>query len=257
MLEIFKSGGPLMYVILLLAILGLAVVLDRLFYLIIKESKDMESMKEEIIKLVKEDKVKEAIEICGTHKSSASKVLKGVLKEVYYDDEAEISLLEEKAREIALEELPKIEKNMWLLSMAAQLSPLVGLLGTVTGMIIAFKVISETGTGDPKALASGIAQALITTAAGLIVAVPSVFSYNYLNKKIDMVLNSIEKSSVEIINVLRKSKINNTLPNPVPRFCRAPAPATRRRPPARARAAILVLRFLGELLSELCIIYYL
>nr|MBP6468548.1 MotA/TolQ/ExbB proton channel family protein [Fusobacteriaceae bacterium] len=51
---------------------------------------------------------------------------------------------------------------------------------------------------------SGIAQALITTAAGLIVAVPSVFSYNYLNKKIDMVLNSIEKSSVEIINVLRK-----------------------------------------------------
>lgn len=204
MLEIFKSGGPLMYVILLLAILGLAVVLDRLFYLIIKESKDMESMKEEIIKLVKEDKVKEAIEICGTHKSSASKVLKGVLKEVYYDDEAEISLLEEKAREIALEELPKIEKNMWLLSMAAQLSPLVGLLGTVTGMIIAFKVISETGTGDPKALASGIAQALITTAAGLIVAVPAVFSYNYLNKKIDMVLNSIEKSSVEIINVLRK-----------------------------------------------------
>ena len=154
--------------------------------------------------MVKEDKVKEAIEICGTHKSSASKVLKGVLKEVYYDDEAEISLLEEKAREIALEELPKIEKNMWLLSMAAQLSPLVGLLGTVTGMIIAFKVISETGTGDPKALASGIAQALITTAAGLIVAVPSVFSYNYLNKKIDMVLNSIEKSSVEIINVLRK-----------------------------------------------------
>ena len=132
MLEIFKSGGPLMYVILLLAILGLAVVLDRLFYLIIKESKDMESMKEEIIKLVKEDKVKEAIEICGTHKSSASKVLKGVLKEVYYDDEAEISLLEEKAREIALEELPKIEKNMWLLSMAAQLSPLVGLLRTVT-----------------------------------------------------------------------------------------------------------------------------
>ena len=109
MLEIFKSGGPLMYVILLLAILGLAVVLDRLFYLIIKESKDMESMKEEIIKLVKEDKVKEAIEICGTHKSSASKVLKGILKEVYYDDEAEISLLEEKAREIALEELPKIE----------------------------------------------------------------------------------------------------------------------------------------------------
>ena len=206
MLEIFKSGGPLMYVILLLAILGLAVVLDRLFYLIIKESKDMESMKEEIIKLVKEDKVKEAIEICGTHKSSASKVLKGVLKEVYYDDEAEISLLEEKAREIALEELPKIEKNMWLLSMAAQLSPLVGLLGTVTGMIIAFKVISETGTGDPKALASGIAQALITTAGGLSVAMPTSVFLNYFTKKSDELITQMEKITVEFLNNIRSDE---------------------------------------------------
>ena len=206
MLEIFKSGGPLMYVILLLAILGLAVVLDRLFYLIIKESKDMESMKEEIIKLVKEDKVKEAIEICGTHKSSASKVLKGILKEVYYDDEAEISLLEEKAREIALEELPKIEKNMWLLSMAAQLSPLVGLLGTVTGMIIAFKVISETGTGDPKALASGIAQALITTAGGLSVAMPTSVFLNYFTKKSDELITQMEKITVEFLNNIRSDE---------------------------------------------------
>ena len=138
------------------------------------------------------------------HKGSAAKVLRAILKEVYYDDDVEVSLLEEKAREVALEELPKLEKNMWLLSMSAQLSPLVGLLGTVTGMIVAFKVISETGTGDPKALANGISQALITTAAGLIVAVPSVFAYNFLNKKIDTVLNSIEKSSVEIINIIRK-----------------------------------------------------
>jgi biopolymer transport protein ExbB len=204
MLEIFRSGGPLMYVILLLAILGLAVVFDRLFYLMTKESENVEAIKEELIKAIKEDNIKGAIELCGTHKSSASKVLKGVLKEVYYDDEAEVSLLEEKAREIALEELPKLEKNMWLLSMAAQLSPLVGLLGTVTGMIMSFNIISQSGTGDPKALAGGIAQALITTAAGLIVAVPSVFSYNFLNKKIDNVLNSIEKSSVELINVIRK-----------------------------------------------------
>ena len=204
MLEIFRSGGPLMYVILLLAILGLAVVFDRLFYLMTKESENVEAIKEELIKAINEDNIKGAIELCGTHKSSASKVLKGVLKEVYYDDEVEVSLLEEKAREIALEELPKLEKNMWLLSMAAQLSPLVGLLGTVTGMIMSFNIISQSGTGDPKALAGGIAQALITTAAGLIVAVPSVFSYNFLNKKIDNVLNSIEKSSVELINVIRK-----------------------------------------------------
>lgn len=204
MLEVFKSGGPLMYGILLLAILGLAVVLDRLFYFTIKESKNMEKMKEDVIKLIKEDKLKEAIELCGTHKSSISKVLKGILKEVYYDEEAEIALLEEKAREVALEELPKIEKNMWILGMSAQLSPLVGLLGTVTGIILSFKVMAQSGTGDPKVLASSISIALVTTAGGLFVAIPSVFAYNYLNRRIDIILNNIEKISVEIINVLRK-----------------------------------------------------
>jgi len=204
MLEVFKSGGPLMYGILLLAILGLAVVLDRLFYFTMKESKNMEKMKEDVIKLIKEDKLKEAIELCGTHKSSISKVLKGILKEVYYDDEAEVALLEEKAREVALEELPKIEKNMWILGMSAQLSPLVGLLGTVTGIILSFKVMAQSGTGDPKVLASSISIALVTTAGGLFVAIPSVFAYNYLNRRIDIILNNIEKISVEIINVLRK-----------------------------------------------------
>ena len=204
MLEIFKSGGPLMYGILLLAILGLAVVLDRLFYLTVKESKNMEKMKEDVINLIKEDKLKEAIELCGTHKSSVSKVVKGILKEVYYDDEAEIDLLEEKAREVALEELPKIEKNMWILGMSAQLSPLVGLLGTVTGIILSFKVMAQSGTGDPKVLASSISIALVTTAGGLFVAIPSVFAFNYLNRRIDIILNNIEKISVEIINVLRK-----------------------------------------------------
>lgn len=204
MIDLFRSGGPLMYVILLLAILGLAVVFDRLFYFMSKENTSIEDIRVELVKAIKDDKIKEAIELCGTNKSSSAKVLKGILKEVYYDDTAEIALLEEKAREIALEELPKLEKNMWLLSMAAQLSPLVGLLGTVTGMILAFNVISQSGTGDPKALASGIAQALITTAGGLIVAVPAVFAYNYLNRRIDIVINSIEKTSVEIINIIRK-----------------------------------------------------
>lgn len=204
MLEVFRSGGPLMYVILLLAIFGLAVVFDRIFYIMVKENENIDMIKEEVIKAVKEDNIKGAIELCGNYKSSVAKVIKGILKEVYYDDEVEVSLLEEKAREVALDELPKLEKNMWLLSMSAQLSPLVGLLGTVTGIIMSFKAMALAGAGDPKALSSSISVALVTTAGGLFVAIPSVFAYNYLNRKIDIILNNIEKSSVEIINIIRK-----------------------------------------------------
>lgn len=204
MLEVFRSGGPIMYIILLLAILGLAVVFDRVFYFLTKENENVDMIKEEVIQLIKEDNIKGAIEVCGNYKSAVSRVIKGILKEVYYDDEVEVSLLEEKAREVALDELPKLEKNMWLLSMSAQLSPLVGLLGTVVGIILSFKVMSSAGAGDPKALASSISIALVTTAGGLFVAIPSVFAYNYLNRKIDIILNNIEKSSVEIINIIRK-----------------------------------------------------
>ena len=204
MLEVFRSGGPIMYIILLLAILGLAVVFDRVFYFLTKENENVDMIKEEVIQLIKEDNIKGAIEVCGNYKSAVSRVIKGILKEVYYDDEVEVSLLEEKAREVALDELPKLEKNMWLLSMSAQLSPLVGLLGTVVGIILSFKVMSSAGAGDAKALASSISIALVTTAGGLFVAIPSVFAYNYLNRKIDIILNNIEKSSVEIINIIRK-----------------------------------------------------
>ena len=204
MLEVFRSDGPIMYIILLLAILGLAVVFDRVFYFLTKENENVDMIKEEVIQLIKEDNIKGAIEVCGNYKSAVSRVIKGILKEVYYDDEVEVSLLEEKAREVALDELPKLEKNMWLLSMSAQLSPLVGLLGTVVGIILSFKVMSSAGAGDAKALASSISIALVTTAGGLFVAIPSVFAYNYLNRKIDIILNNIEKSSVEIINIIRK-----------------------------------------------------
>ena len=112
--------------------------------------------------------------------------------------------MEEKARERALIEIPKLENHMWLLGVVAHVTPLVGLLGTVSGMITAFRVIAVVGSGKPEMLADGISQALITTAAGLTVAIPALILYNYYNKKIDHVVNEIEKTAVEFINSLRK-----------------------------------------------------
>lgn len=204
MLEIFKSGGPLMYVILLLSVLGLAVIVDRFIYFFTKERGNTEDIKFELEKAIKTDNKKEALDLCELYSNSSSKVLRELIAEVNFEEEVKVEVLEEKAREVALSMLPKLEKHMWLLGVAANVTPLVGLLGTVSGMILAFKDIATVGTGNPEVLAVGISQALITTAAGLTVAIPSVIFYNYFNKKIDNIINDIEKSSVEVINILRK-----------------------------------------------------
>lgn len=204
MLEIFKAGGPLMYAILLLSILGLAVIVDRFIYFMFKERGDSSILKDELSEAFRTKNRKAAIELCALYNNSSTTVLSGILEEVDFDKEVNIEHLEEKAREVALHQIPILERNMWLLGVSATVTPLVGLLGTVAGMILAFKDIAKVGTGNPAILADGISQALITTAAGLTVAIPAVIFYNYFNKRIDIIINEMEKSSVELINMLRK-----------------------------------------------------
>lgn len=112
--------------------------------------------------------------------------------------------LEEKGKEVAIQQLRYLERNMWLISVAAHVAPLVGLLGTVTGMIKAFQAVALYGTGDPAVLAKGISEALYTTAGGLFVAIPAMILYNYYNKKIDSIVSDIEQSSTELLNYFRR-----------------------------------------------------
>ena len=204
MLEIFKSGGPLMYIILILSVMGTAVIIERLIYFFVSEKGDMGAVKYEIEKCLENKDREGAIELCELYNNSSSKVLKELISETDFSIPSDLAYLEEKSREVALSQLPRLEKFMWLLGVTAHVTPLVGLLGTVSGMIKAFRVISEVGTGTPELLAEGISQALITTAAGLSVAIPALIFYNYFNKKIDNIVNEMEKSSVEFINLLRK-----------------------------------------------------
>ena len=90
-------------------------------------------------------------------------------------------------------------KGIRPLATIAQIAPLLGLLGTVTGMIIAFAEISQQGTGNPAALADGIGQALVTTAAGLIVAIPSLIGQNYLSSRVESILLEIDRRREELM----------------------------------------------------------
>jgi len=205
MIALLQSGGYFFMVsMILLSIAGLATVLKKIVYFLKNERKVKEYVKEELAEAVVYGDKERAIEICETYDNSTFRVLEEVIKAHDFDYEPDINHLEEKAREAALDRVPKLEDGMWLISLVGHVAPLLGLLGTVTGMIKAFRVIASVGTGNPEMLADGISQALITTAAGLTVAIPAIIVYNYLNKRIDEVITDIEKSSVELINLLRK-----------------------------------------------------
>ncbi|WP_297598075.1 MotA/TolQ/ExbB proton channel family protein [uncultured Cetobacterium sp.] len=198
------NGGILMYFIVLMSILGVYVIIERAIYFKTNENVDMSRIRPILRQAIEKNDIKGAITSLGNQKSSTSKVLKEVLIYWYKTRSSNVETLEEKAREVALAQIPRLERNMWLLSVVAHTTPLIGLLGTVTGMIKAFQAVSLHGTGDPSVLASGISQALLTTAGGLFVAIPSIIFYNYFNKKIDDQINDMEKGSAELINYFRK-----------------------------------------------------
>lgn len=206
MLELIKAGGPLMYLIIFLSIAGLSVILERGVYFYKNEKHNAELLINHLEKFIKNGNQDKAIEVCNYFKNTSSKVMKTILLE--YKNEkmncCTYDYLEEKARECALREMPKLEKNMWILGLTANVTPLVGLLGTVTGMITAFNSMAIHGAGTPSVLATGISEALITTASGLLVSIPALIFYNFYQKKIEKAMVDMEKNVVEFINILRK-----------------------------------------------------
>ena len=199
-----KNGGFLMYFILLMSVLGTGVIIERFIYFRTREKNRFSDIKPVLRKYIEEDNVKGAIGYLSNSKSSTGMVLKEVLSFWNKTNTTNIVTLEEKAREAALSQIPLLERNMWLLSIVAHTTPLIGLLGTVTGMIKAFQVVALHGTGDAKILAGGISEALFTTAGGLFVAIPALIIYNYYNRKIDEIINDMEKGSTEVINYFRR-----------------------------------------------------
>lgn len=199
MKELFIKGGILMYPLLIISIIGLAIIFERLIYFFTVEKCDYEKLKNELVKLIKKDDVEGAIALCGKYDNSVARVLEAVIKS--YAEEENRDMMEERVRETALGQLPVLERFMWALGMIANIAPLMGLLGTVIGMIKALAAISVNGV-TKEHVAAGISEALINTAMGLIIAIPAIVLVTYLNKKIDLILNEIERTSVEFINAL-------------------------------------------------------
>ncbi|MBN1913390.1 MAG: MotA/TolQ/ExbB proton channel family protein, partial [Candidatus Omnitrophica bacterium] len=193
--------GPVMWPILLCSVFALAIILEKFWHLH-KIRIDTQQFLGAILDKMKRHQTKEALEICDKTKSPISNILKaGILK---YDRSRE--QIKEAIEDASLYEIPVIEKSLSLLATIAHISPLLGLLGTVTGMVRCFQTIQAKATSfhpvSPGDLAGGIWEALLTTVAGLIVAIPTFVAYNYLVHRINNFVLEMEKASTELVNFL-------------------------------------------------------
>jgi len=199
--QVFLSGGPVMWPILLCSIFALAIALEKFWHLH-KVNIDTQDFLTKILDKMKHRDTKEALQVCDNTRSPISNILKaGILK---YDRPRPQII--ESIEDASLYEIPKIEKNLTALATIAHISPLLGLLGTVTGMVRCFQTIQMKATSfhpiSPGDLAGGIWEALLTTVMGLIVAIPTFVAYNYLASRINSFILEMERASTELVNFL-------------------------------------------------------
>lgn len=200
---LIARGGIVIYPLLLSSLIALTIILER-FYRFIRVPKRLsDDLMEKVKEKIMYNKIEEAAYICESNKGPIGKVLKrGVLNSNKEPEE-----IEKMMEEIKWEEFPRLEKGLEALHFIGKISPSLGLLGTVTGMIKTFHVLSLNG--EPQQLAGGISEALITTAIGLIISIPSLGAYYYFVNKIQQMLTHTEKREIELINFLNDRKFED------------------------------------------------
>lgn len=198
MIDWLVKGGPVMIPLLFASVLAVAVALERLWYLF-STRVDSEDLMDEVKLNLNEGKLLQAVQIA---KRSKGQVAALVATGIAYSD-LPADDLKERMDDVGREELFKMERRLIILDSVATIAPLLGLLGTVTGIIKSFNIMGALeGAGSPQALSVGIAEALITTAAGLIVAIPSMILYHWINSIIDRRVADMNRRSVDIVDAL-------------------------------------------------------
>lgn len=193
-----------MYPIFFCSLLAIAIFFERMFYLkSIKTS--TRKFSNRISDLIRKGNINFAITACRKNYSPVSQIILAALLK-YGSSREEIK---EAIEDTANQELTLLERNLPVLATVGNIAPLLGLLGTVFGMIKGFQVISAMGVGNPEALAGAISEALLTTAFGLSVAIPTIVAYNYLANRVERQIKEMEAMSVEILELLSNKREYN------------------------------------------------
>lgn len=218
MIEFLQKGGPLMGLLLAASVLAAAVFVERLLYLRRVEV-PVDDFLRGLANLVRRGQLGEAQLEC---RGLAVPVARVVHAAILRHDQPRADL-KEIVQEAGQLEVPRLERHLDLLAMIAQTAPLVGLLGTVTGMIRAFMAVNAGGGNvSAGALSAGIYTSLLTTAAGLVVAIPAGVAHSYLSARVDRLMRELERAGIEIVNVLMDHRPAAPAPGIIP-FEREPA----------------------------------
>ena len=190
-------GGPIMWPLFACALVSLVVMAERAVA-IGRAATDNEALLEGVRKMLSEGRTQEALALCeGTRGPVASLVASGIRNQ-----DMDADAIERAMEELALRETPVLYKRLGVLDTIITIAPLLGLLGTVTGMIKAFNVVGSVGLNQPLGITGGVAEALIATATGLAIAIVTLIGYNYLTEKVKEIISEMETRATQLMNIL-------------------------------------------------------
>ena len=199
MFEIVKAGGPIMGPIILASIVAAAIILERLWTLQSKRVLPIE-LTDKVWRWVEQGQIQDKHIAALEQNSPLGKVLAAGLANRH----RERAILKEAIEDTGRHVVHELDRFIGTLGMIASLSPLMGLLGTVLGMIRTFNAITTAGVGNPTALAGGIAEALIATAAGLAVAIPATIAYRLLRGRVERLVVAMEKEAMKLVQAIEQ-----------------------------------------------------
>jgi biopolymer transport protein ExbB len=193
-MDIFIKGGPIMYPLLACSVIALTVILERALFWIVEDVRRRQPLVDKTLELCRDgnwEAVREEV------KGSKDYVIRVLVSGILHREFSMIKAMESAASE----EMKRMRRNMVVLDTMITVAPLLGIFGTVIGIIISFDLLGTSGIEHPQAVTAGISQALITTATGLGIAILSVFPYNYFNSRVENAAMTIEKyaTSLEIV----------------------------------------------------------
>ncbi len=197
--EIFLKGGFIMWLILASSVIGLAVVIDR--FLFLRKAKiNVPAFMVRLRGLIKKKDISGAVSVCMEEKSPIANIVRKGLKKYRYGHDRVKDAIENAGKQ----EISKLEKGLSILATVAAIAPLLGFLGTVTGMIAAFITIEDlAGSANPSDLAGGIWEALITTAFGLIVGIFALAFYNYFLSSVKRLVGDMETVANDVVDTIQ------------------------------------------------------
>lgn len=197
----FKKGGPLMVPILFCSLLSLAVILERTISLRRRNVIPPLVLKN-LQNCWNRGEIHAILPLCQKSESPLTRILAAGFRRI----DLSLSETEGAIESAGQHEMSLFTANLRILGAVGVITPMLGLLGTVTGMIKAFENIAQSGAGSPNLVASGIAEALTTTAAGLIVAIPSLAAYHFFRGRIDLLTYELEEIATTLLAALREKK---------------------------------------------------